>query len=62
MPATNTLAAYKTPFVLLQKKKKPRSLEVSFFLGRNTRIELVHGRFTAGCVKPLHQFRQRVLV
>jgi hypothetical protein len=33
-----------------------------FLLGRIMGIEPMHGRFTAGCVKPLHHIRQRVIV
>ncbi len=31
-------------------------------MGRDTGFEPVNGRFTAGCVSPLHQFRQRHIV
>ena len=31
-------------------------------MGRIMGIEPMHGRFTAGCVKPLHHIRQRVIV
>ena len=42
------------------RKKAPKGF--LFVLGRIVGIEPTHGRFTAGCVKPLHHIRQRVIV
>lgn len=44
--------------------KKPDNIYQTYFtiMGRNTGLEPVRHRFTAGCVKPLHQFRQRDIV
>lgn len=36
--------------------------EISTFLGRVTRFELVNDRFTAGCVWPLHHTRHALVI
>jgi hypothetical protein len=45
-----------------QTTKKALFARALFCLGRIVGIEPMHGRFTAGCVKPLHHIRQRVIV